>query len=44
MIISFRVNHLSAAELFQLIESSRKSGSITMTDAHKTIRDSFNAG
>ncbi len=35
---------LSDAELSQLIENSRKSGSITMQDAHTTIRNSFNAG
>ncbi len=35
---------LSDVELSQLIENSRKSGSITMEDAHSTIRNSFNAG
>ncbi len=35
---------LSDVELSQLIEKSRKSGSITMEDAHSTIRNSFNAG
>ena len=35
---------LSDAELSQLIENSRKSGSISMEDAHLKIRNSFNAG
>ena len=34
---------LSNAKLSQLIEKSRESGSITMQDAHTTIRNSFNA-
>jgi len=35
---------LTAAELSQLIENSRKSGSIRMEDAHTAIRNSFDAG
>ena len=35
---------LNDAELSQLIENSRKSGNISMEDAHVTIRNSFNAG
>ena len=35
---------LTDAELSQLIKSSRKSGRITLQDAHTTIRNSFNAG
>ncbi len=35
---------LTAAELSQLIETSRKSGSIRMEDAHTAIRNSFDAG
>ena len=34
---------LTDDELSQLIKNSRKSGSITMQDAHTTIRKSFNA-
>ena len=35
---------LSPAELSLLIEKSRKSGNISMEDAHSAIRKSFNAG
>jgi len=35
---------LSDTELSQLIESSRKRGSITMQHAHTTFRNSFDAG
>jgi hypothetical protein len=35
---------LSTAELSHLIENSRKSGSISMEDAHAVIRQSFDAG
>ena len=34
---------LTASELSQLIENSRKSGSIRMEDAHTAIRNSFDA-
>lgn len=34
---------LSAEQLAQLIENSRKSGSISMKDAHKIICNSYNA-
>ncbi len=34
---------LTPAELFQLINNSRKSGSISMENAHTAIRKSFNA-
>ena len=35
---------LNAAELTHLVENSRKSGSISMEDAHTAIRKSFDAG
>jgi hypothetical protein len=35
---------LSPAELSHLIENSRKSGNISMEDAHSAIRKSFDAG
>ncbi|MEP6584920.1 MAG: hypothetical protein ABJA90_11675 [Ginsengibacter sp.] len=34
---------LSDRELIKLIENSRKSGTISMKDAHTAIRNSFNA-
>jgi len=34
---------LGEAELTQLIENSRKSGSISLEDAHTAIRNNFNA-
>ncbi len=35
---------LNASELFLLIENSRKSGYISMEDAHTAIRKGFDAG
>lgn len=35
---------LSESELSQLIEKSRKSGSINLEEAHSIIRNSFHAG
>lgn len=35
---------LTSDELSQLIEDSRKSGRISMEDAHSIIRNRFNAG
>ena len=35
---------LSTTELSQLIERSRKSGSISFENAHSIIRDAFDAG
>ncbi len=35
---------LTADELNKMIEKSRKSGMISMTNAHQIIRDNYNAG
>ncbi len=35
---------LTSQQLTQLIESSRKSGMISLTDAHQIVRNNYNAG
>ena len=35
---------LTPQQLTQMIESSRKSGIVSMTDAHQVIRSTYNAG